>query len=512
MFRGAPGVVGVLGGLCVPGESTGERRARRFDVIGVGRSIGATGDGGGRRGRLLDARRGTAGGRVGVRGRLVGSAWRCGGRGGVFAGGVGPRVGGRRPSGRVGLRRVGGVALGLTGRAELLAVVTEDWVATGVAVAVGHRRTLQQEFAHALCGRAVLLILFVLLPESLAFGFLVEPAHGSGKVGDVEKPHECVRTSEAFNRNPEPSVRDMTKVSVIGAAGTVGAAAGYNVALRDVADELVLVDIPDKESETVGEAADTNHGIAYDSNTVVRQGGYEATAGSDVVVITAGIPRQPGQTRIDLAGDNAPIMADIGSSLAEHNDDFVSITTSNPVDLLNRHLYESGDRDRHQVIGFGGRLDSARFRYVLAERFDAPVRNVEATILGEHGDAQVPVFSKVRVDGRDHDFSADDREEILDTLQESAMDVIERKGATQWGPATGVGHMVEAVLRDTGEVVPGSVVLDGEYGHDDTAVGVPVKLGSDGVEEIVEWDLDDYETELMDEAAAKLSDQYEKID
>ena len=303
----------------------------------------------------------------------------------------------------------------------------------------------------------------------------------------------------------------MSKVSVIGAAGTVGAAAGYNLALRDVVDELVFVDIPDQRETTVGQAADTNHGIAYDSNTVVRQGEYEDTAGSDVVVITAGIPRQPGQTRIDLAGDNAPIMEDIGSSLDEYNDDYVSITTSNPVDLLNRHLYEASDRAREQVIGFGGRLDSARFRYVLADRFDAPVRNVEATILGEHGDAQVPVFSKVRVDGADPTFSDDEKEEILGDLQESAMDVISRKGATEWGPATGVAHMVEAVLRDTGEVLPGSLVLDGEYGYDDTAFGVPVKLGANGIEEVVEWELDTYERELMDEAADKLSEQYEKI-
>jgi malate dehydrogenase len=303
----------------------------------------------------------------------------------------------------------------------------------------------------------------------------------------------------------------MTKVSVIGAAGTVGAAAGYNIALRDIVDELVFVDIPDQRETTVGQAADTNHGIAYDSNTTVVQGDYEDTAGSDVVVITAGIPRQPGQTRIDLAGDNAPIMEDIGSSLDEHNDDYVSITTSNPVDLLNRHLYESGDRDRHKVIGFGGRLDSARFRYVLSERFDVPVQNVEATILGEHGDAQVPVFSKVRVDGADPAFSDDEKEEILGNLQESAMDVIEKKGATQWGPATGVAHMVEAVLNDTGAVLPGSLVLDGEFGHEDTAFGVPVKLGSDGIEEVIEWELEDYETELMDEAAEKLSDQYDKI-
>jgi len=287
----------------------------------------------------------------------------------------------------------------------------------------------------------------------------------------------------------------MTKVSIVGAAGTVGAAAGYNLALRDVADELVFVDIPDKEDETVGQAADTNHGVAYDSNTTIRQGTYEDTAGSDVVVITAGIPRQPGQTRIDLAGDNAPIMEDIGSSIAEHNDDFVTVTTSNPVDLLNRHLYESGDRDRHKVVGFGGRLDSARFRYVLSERFDAPV----------------PVFSKVRVNGADPEFSDSEQAEILSDLQSSAMNVIEKKGATQWGPATGVAHMVEAILRDTGEVLPASLVLDGEYGLDDVGLGVPVKLGSNGVEEVVEWDLTEYERDQLGEAAEKLSDQYDKI-
>jgi len=303
----------------------------------------------------------------------------------------------------------------------------------------------------------------------------------------------------------------MTKVSIVGAAGTVGAAAGYNIALRDIADELVYVDIPEKEDETIGQAADTNHGVAYDANTTIRQGGYEDTAGSDVVVITAGLPRSPGQTRIDLADDNAPIMDDIISSLEDHTDDFVSITTSNPVDLLNRHQYEVGSRDRHKVIGFGGRLDSARFRYVLSERFDVPVGNVDATILGEHGDAQVPVFSKVRVDGADPEFSDDEKEEILADLQESAMNVIERKGATEWGPARGVAHVVDAILNDTGEVLPCSVVLDGEYGHDDVGLGVPAKLGANGVEEVIEWGLDEFETEQFEEAVGKLSEQYGKI-
>jgi malate dehydrogenase len=303
----------------------------------------------------------------------------------------------------------------------------------------------------------------------------------------------------------------MTKVSIVGAAGTVGAAAGYSIAMEDIADELVFVDIPEQEDVTVGQAADTNHGIAYDSNTRVRQGDYAATEGSDVVVITAGLPRQPGDTRLDLADDNAPIMEDIQSSLAEHNDDFITVTTSNPVDLLNRHLYESGDRPREHVVGFGGRLDSARFRYVLSERFDVPVQNVEATILGEHGDAQVPVFSKVRVDGQDLSFTDDDKEEILEDLQKSAMNVIERKGATEWGPARGVAHIVDAIVNDTGEVLPCSVALGGEYGHSDVGLGVPVRLGANGVEEVIEWDLDEFETEQLQEAADKLSEQYETI-
>jgi len=204
-------------------------------------------------------------------------------------------------------------------------------------------------------------------------------------------------------------------------------------------------------------------------------------------------------------------MEDIGSSLAEYNDDFVSVTTSNPVDLLNRHLYEAGERDRHAVVGFGGRLDSARFRYVLSRRFDTEVKNVEATILGEHGDAQVPIFSKVRVDGRDPSFGDDEKAEILSDLTESAMDVIERKGATPWGPATGVAHVVESILRDTGEVLPVSIALEGEFGHEDTAFGVPAKLGSGGVEEVVEWDLTEYERDQLGEAAEKLAAQYEKI-
>lgn len=302
-----------------------------------------------------------------------------------------------------------------------------------------------------------------------------------------------------------------TKVSIVGGAGTVGAAAAYNIALRNVAEEVVLVDIPEKESETIGQAADVNHGIAYDSETHVYQGSYEDTAGTDVAVITAGIPRQPGQTRLDLAEDNLPIIEDIGNQLAEYSDNFVSITTSNPADLLNRHLYETGDRDRKKVIGFGNRLDSARFRHVLSRWFDEPVGNIDATVIGEHGESQVPLFSRVRVNGFDPSFTEDEKEEILENVRESAMYVIEKKGATEWGPATGLGHMVQAILYDTGEIIPGSIPLDGEYGYQDASVGVPLQLCRDGVEEVPEWKLSDFEREQLDEAVAKLTEQYEKV-
>jgi len=291
------------------------------------------------------------------------------------------------------------------------------------------------------------------------------------------------------------------KVSIVGAGGTVGAMAGYNIALSGIADEVVYVDIA--EDPAVGQAHDTMHGIAYDSQTDVYYGEYEDTEDSDVVVVTAGKPREPGMSRLDLADANREIIAGIVERFEEHAPNAISILTTNPMDVLNHHLYSVSDRSREKVIGFAGRLDSARFRYVLAEEFDTNTTNVEASIIGEHGDSQVPVFSKVRVDGREPDFDADERDEITEALTRSAMKVIEKKGATEFGPGRGVAHVVEAIARDTGEVIPSSIVLDGEYGHDDVSIGVPAKIGRDGAE-VVEWELDDREEEMLDESAEKL--------
>jgi len=293
------------------------------------------------------------------------------------------------------------------------------------------------------------------------------------------------------------------KISIVGAGGTVGAMAGYNIALSGIADEVVYVDIA--EDPAVGQAHDTMHGIAYDSQTDVYYGEYEDTEDSDVVVITAGKPREPGMSRLDLADANREIIAGIVESFEEHAPEAISILTTNPMDVLNHHLYSVSNRQREKVIGFAGRLDSARFRYVLAEEFDTGTTNVDASIIGEHGDSQVPVFSKVRVDEREPEFNADERDEITEALRESAMNVIEKKGATEFGPGRGVAHVVEAIARDTGEVVPSSIVLDGEYGHDDVSIGVPAKIGRDGAE-VIQWELNDREKEMFDGSAEKLYD------
>ncbi|XGI82799.1 malate dehydrogenase [Halorutilales archaeon Cl-col2-1] len=294
------------------------------------------------------------------------------------------------------------------------------------------------------------------------------------------------------------------KVSIVGAGGTVGAMVGFNTALSGVADEIVYIDIA--EDKALGQAHDTMHGIAYDTDTDVYQGGYEDAEDSNVVVITAGKPREPGMTRLDLADANKSIIGDIMSEIDEYAPEAVTILTTNPMDVLNHHLYSVSERDRDKVIGFAGRLDSARFRYVLSERFDTSVLNVEASIIGEHGDTQVPVFSKVRVDGRDPDFTHEERDEITETLRESAMNVIEKKGATEFGPGRGVAQVIESIALDRDDVIPSSVVLDGEYGVEDVSIGVPAKIGEGGVKEVVEWELSDREKEMFEESSEKLYD------
>jgi len=301
----------------------------------------------------------------------------------------------------------------------------------------------------------------------------------------------------------------MKKVGIIGGAGDVGALVAYNLAMEGLADELVLIDL--LEGKASAQASDLRHGIAWEEDIEVYQGDYEDASGADIFVITAGKPREPGMSRLDLIKANKAIMKDISQKINKVSPGAITITTTNPLDVMNYSLYHYGDRPREKTLGEAGMLDSARFRSVLAGKFDVGMTDVEAYIIGEHGDAQVPLFSQISIGGEKITIdSKKEREEILETLRGSAMKVIEGKGATVFGPGRGVTLMVDCILNDEKEVYPCSVVPEGEYGLEKASIGLPVKLGSDGVEEILEWDISDEEEKKLQNSHEKLLEVCEK--
>ncbi len=277
------------------------------------------------------------------------------------------------------------------------------------------------------------------------------------------------------------------KVSFIG-TGRLGSTIAYTTALRGLADEVVMVDI--LEDLARGQAYDMRHALEYKSETIVRAAGYEEIRDSDVVVVTAGRPRQPGMSRLDLLATNTPIMRDIARRVADLAPLTVMINLTNPMDVMNYVAHRSAGLRRTQIVGSGGMLDTARFRTALADHLSVPTASVEAYVLGEHGDSQVPVWSRVHVDGEERTFSEEERTAIRESIREVAINIITGKGATEYGPANGTADMIQAILRDEGVLIPSSIVARGEYGLKDISIGMPVVLGGGGVTEVQEWDLD----------------------
>jgi malate dehydrogenase len=289
------------------------------------------------------------------------------------------------------------------------------------------------------------------------------------------------------------------KLTVVG-AGTIGAGVAFNVAIRDVFDEIVLVDLNDEKA--MGEALDISHAIAFHSDTEIRQGSYEDAEGSDVVAITAGKPRKEGMTRTDLLEANIDVVDAIFAN--DFGDNAKFVTTTNPMDAINYSNYLVSDYDRSRFIGFGGWLDSARFQYVLSRYFDEPAGDIRGYVIGEHGDTQVPVFSQVRVGGKRRTIPQEDRDDLEEQMVQSAMDVISRKGYTGWAPTYRMSEMIETVATDSRQVYTCSCILDGEYGHEGLSIGVPAVIGADGIEEVIEWDLEESERKEFEQSAAKL--------
>ena len=303
--------------------------------------------------------------------------------------------------------------------------------------------------------------------------------------------------SHAFD--PAPRRR---KVTIVG-AGNVGATVAQEVARRDYAD-IVLVDI--KEGLPQGKALDINEAgpvLAYEPN-VVGLNGYEETGGSDVVVITAGVPRTGDMSRDDLVTTNEGIVGSVTGEVVQRSPEAILIVVSNPLDAMCHVAKDVSGSPRERVFGMAGILDTARFRTFIAWETAASAKDVTAMVLGGHGDQMVPVVSATTVGGIPlRRLVSDERiEALVERTRKGGGEIVKLLGTSAWyAPGAAVAEMVDAILLDQKRVVPCTAHLEGEYGIDGLYVGVPVKLGAQGVEEIVELDLSEDERAELEKSA-----------
>ena len=298
----------------------------------------------------------------------------------------------------------------------------------------------------------------------------------------------------------------MSKVTVVG-AGNVGATAANVIALREVADEVVMIDI--KEGVSEGKAMDLMQTAnLLDVNTRIKgvTNDYEATAGSDVVVITSGIPRKPGMTREELIGVNAGIVKQVTESVLKHSPDAIIVCVSNPMDTMTYLIHKISGLPKNRIIGMGGALDSSRFKYYLSQALGANPNEVEGFVIGGHGDTtMIPMkrFASYRgIPASDLLDAATLDKVVADTMVGGAT-LTKLLGTSAWyAPGASASEVVEAIIHDQKAVIPCSALLEGEYGEKDLCIGVPCVLGKNGIERIIELDLNEEEKALFAKSAA----------
>jgi malate dehydrogenase len=293
------------------------------------------------------------------------------------------------------------------------------------------------------------------------------------------------------------------KVTVVG-AGNVGATCAQVLAQRDYA-EVVLVDI--KEGLPQGKALDIAQmgAVLGFEPAISGSNGYEETAGSDVVVITAGLPRQPGMSRDDLVITNEKIVGSVTEQAVAHSPDAILIVVSNPLDAMCHVAKNVSGRAKERVFGMAGILDTARFSTFIAWETGSSVKDVQAMVLGGHGDQMVPVVSATTVGGIPlRKLVADDRiAAMVERTAKGGGELVNLLGTSAWyAPGAAAAQMVDAVMLDEKRVLPCTAYLEGEYGTDGLYMGVPVKLGAAGIEEIVELDLTDEERQAFEASSA----------
>lgn len=298
----------------------------------------------------------------------------------------------------------------------------------------------------------------------------------------------------------------MSKVTVVG-AGNVGATAANVIALREVADEVVMIDI--KEGVSEGKAMDMMQTAnLLDMNTRICgvTNDYKATEGSDVVVITSGIPRKPGMTREELIGVNAGIVKQVTESVLAHSPNAIIVCVSNPMDTMTYLIHKISGLPKNRIIGMGGALDSSRFKYYLSKALCANPNEVEGFVIGGHGDTtMIPMkrFAAYRGVPVSSLLPAETLDKVAADTMVGGATLTKLLGTSAWyAPGAATAEVVEAILHDQKCMIPCSALLEGEYGEKDLCIGVPCILGKNGIEKIVELDLTAEEKALFEKSAA----------
>ena len=295
------------------------------------------------------------------------------------------------------------------------------------------------------------------------------------------------------------------KITIVG-AGAVGASCAEYIAIKDFASEVVILDI--KEGFAEGKAMDLMQTASlnkFDTKIVGVSNDYSKTAGSDIVVITSGIPRKPGMTREELIGINAGIVKSVSSNLIEHSPNTIIIVVSNPMDTMTYLVHKTSGLPKHRIIGMGGALDSARFKYRLAEALEAPISDVDGMVIGGHSDLGMVPLTRMatRNSVPVSKFISEERlNQVMEDTKVGGGTLTKLLGTSAWyAPGAAVSALVQAIACDQKKMFPCSILLEGEYGLNDICIGVPVILGRNGIESVVELDLTDAEKEHMSRSA-----------
>lgn len=306
------------------------------------------------------------------------------------------------------------------------------------------------------------------------------------------------------------------KVTIVG-AGNVGATCADAIAYRRIASEIVLLDI--REGFAEGKALDimqTQTTLGFNTKVIGSTNDYSKTAGSNVVVITSGIPRKPGMTREELIGINAGIVKSVAENILEYSPNTIIVVVSNPMDTMTYLALKATGLPKNRIIGMGGALDSSRFKTYLSQALDKPANDIHGMVIGGHGDTtMIPLTRLASYNGVpvSEFLDASALEKVAADTMVGGATLTKLLGTSAWyAPGASVAYLVDSILNDQKKMIPCSVYLEGEYGQDDICIGVPCIIGKNGVEEILNIELNAIEKDLFTKSAAAVRNMNEALD